>query len=118
MRFKKTEICQVCAKLKNVCQTCLLDLHYNLPVQVRDTMLKVENEFPKSEINRQFFTQNLEAKLAPSESLIDYGKADPVAKELLKKMARRDPYYKRNLPHVCSFYLKGTCKRGDECPYR
>ena len=28
MRFKKTEICQTCCKLKNVCQTCLLDLEY------------------------------------------------------------------------------------------
>jgi hypothetical protein len=25
-RFKKTEICTTCAKIKNVCQTCLLDL--------------------------------------------------------------------------------------------
>ena len=24
----------------------------------------------------------------------------------------------RNLPHICSFYLKGDCKRGSECPYR
>ena len=37
MRFKKTEVCQTCAKLKNVCQTCLLDLQYGLPVQVRIT---------------------------------------------------------------------------------
>lgn len=28
MRFKKTEVCQTCSKLKNVCQTCLLDLEY------------------------------------------------------------------------------------------
>ena len=28
MRFKKTEVCQTCSKLKNVCQTCLLDLDY------------------------------------------------------------------------------------------
>jgi len=28
MRFKKTEICQTCAKLKNVCQTCIFDLQY------------------------------------------------------------------------------------------
>lgn len=27
-RFKKTEICQTCCKIKNVCQTCLLDLQY------------------------------------------------------------------------------------------
>lgn len=29
-RYKKTEICQTCAKLKNVCQTCLLDLEYGI----------------------------------------------------------------------------------------
>ena len=28
MRFKKTEVCQTCSKIKNVCQTCLLDLEY------------------------------------------------------------------------------------------
>lgn len=28
MRYKNTEICQTCAKVKNVCQTCLLDLEY------------------------------------------------------------------------------------------
>ena len=26
--------------------------------------------------------------------------------------------YKRNRPHICSFWVKGECKRGDECPYR
>ena len=29
-RFKKTEICQTCSKIKNVCQTCLLDLEYGI----------------------------------------------------------------------------------------
>eukprot|EP01121_Diplochlamys_sp_Union-15-3_P022765 TRINITY_DN9791_c0_g1_i1.p1 TRINITY_DN9791_c0_g1~~TRINITY_DN9791_c0_g1_i1.p1 ORF type:complete len:327 (+),score=61.69 TRINITY_DN9791_c0_g1_i1:63-983(+) len=33
-------------------------------------------------------------------------------------MARTSPYYKRNLPHICSFFVKGGCVRGDECPYR
>jgi pre-mRNA-splicing factor RBM22/SLT11 len=33
-------------------------------------------------------------------------------------MARNDPYYKRNRPHICSFFVKGTCNRGKECPYR
>lgn len=37
---------------------------------------------------------------------------------MLKQLARTDPYYKRNKPHVCSFFAKGECKRGDECPYR
>lgn len=22
------------------------------------------------------------------------------------------------MPHICSFWIKGECKRGDECPYR
>ena len=38
--------------------------------------------------------------------------------ELLQKLARTTPYYKRNRPHICSFWVKGECKRGEECPYR
>jgi pre-mRNA-splicing factor RBM22/SLT11 len=38
--------------------------------------------------------------------------------ELLAKLARNTPYYKRNRPHICSFWVKGECKRGEECPYR
>lgn len=26
--------------------------------------------------------------------------------------------YKRNRPHLCSFYAKGECTRGDACPFR
>lgn len=34
MRFKKTEVCQTCSKMKNVCQTCLLDLEYGESLQL------------------------------------------------------------------------------------
>jgi len=84
MRFKKTEVCQTCSRLKNVCQTCLLDLEYGLPIQVRDAALKIKDDLPR----------------------------------LLMKLARTSPYYKRNRPHICSFWVKGKCKRGEECPYR
>jgi len=33
-------------------------------------------------------------------------------------LARTQPYYDRNKPHICSFWVKGECKRGEECPYR
>jgi hypothetical protein len=33
-RYKKTELCHTCARIKNVCQTCVLDLQFGLPVQV------------------------------------------------------------------------------------
>lgn len=38
---------------------------------------------------------------------------------LIEKFRRReDGTYNRNKPHICSFFVKGTCTRGDECPYR
>ncbi len=48
---------------------------------------------------------------------LQYGRA-PDASQVLQKLARNTPYYKRNAPHVCSFFAKGECKRGAECPYR
>lgn len=62
-RYKTTVICQTCAKIKNVCQTCLLDLEYGLPTQVRDTALAVQNEAPTSDINREYYAQNMESKV-------------------------------------------------------
>ena len=135
MRFKTTVICQTCAKIKNVCQTCLLDLVYGLPTQVRDTALGIESEAPTSEINREYYAQNMETKvrgfntssgesrltvgqLEGSKSLLDVDKSAGAGKEMLKQLARTDPYYKRNRPHLCSFFAKGECNRGDACPYR
>lgn len=63
-RFKTTVICQTCAKIKNVCQTCLLDLEYGLPTQVRDTALGLANEAPTSDINREYYAQNMEGKVS------------------------------------------------------
>ena len=53
-----------------------------------------------------------------AKSLLDVSRASSAGKDMLKQLARTDPYYKRNRPHLCSFYAKGECKRGDECPYR
>merc|ERR1719427_38111 len=46
------------------------------------------------------------------------GGKSQAANDLLLKLARTTPYYKRNRPHICSFWVKGECKRGEECPYR
>lgn len=118
MRFKSTVVCQTCAKIKNVCQTCLLDLEYGLPVQVRDTALGMKNEAPSSEINREYYAQNMDGKLDGNKTLLDSTRTSSAGKDMLKQLARTDPYYKRNRPHICSFFAKGECKRGDECPYR
>ncbi|CAF3537151.1 unnamed protein product [Rotaria sp. Silwood1] len=120
MRFKKTEICQTCSKVKNVCQTCLLDLEFGLPVQVRDEALQITDNIPKGQVNKEYFTQNAEVQLSLEQTPQPYGqlaKAQPPS-DVLMKLARSAPYYKRNQPHICSFYVKGECKRGEECPYR
>lgn len=121
MRFKKTEVCQTCSKLKNICQTCLLDLEYGLPVQVRDAALKLQDNIPKSDVNKEYYTQNIEREIGNSEDGTTpagaLGKATAPS-DMLLKLARTSPYYKRNRPHICSFWVKGECKRGEECPYR
>jgi len=117
-RYKTTVICQTCAKVKNVCQTCLLDLEFGLPTQVRDTALAVQRDAPTSDINREYYAQNMENKLEGNKSSISSGRASSAGKEMLKQLARTDPYYKRNRPQLCSFYVKGECARGNECPYR
>jgi pre-mRNA-splicing factor RBM22/SLT11 len=37
---------------------------------------------------------------------------------MLASLARTTPYYKRNQARVCSFFVRGQCTRGAECPYR
>ncbi|KAG0479737.1 hypothetical protein HPP92_010595 [Vanilla planifolia] len=118
-RYKKTEICQTCSKLKNVCQVCLLDLEYGLPVQVRDTALAINTHdaIPKSDVNREYFAEEHDRR---ARAGIDYessfGKMRP--NDTILKLQRTAPYYKRNRAHVCSFYVRGECTRGAECPYR
>ncbi|XP_062084871.1 zinc finger CCCH domain-containing protein 40-like [Humulus lupulus] len=118
-RFKKTEICQTCSKVKNVCQVCLLDLEYGLPVQVRDTALSINSNeaIPKSDVNREFFAEEHDRKArAGLDYESSYGKVRP--NDTILKLQRTTPYYKRNRAHVCSFYIRGECTRGAECPYR
>ncbi|XP_030524248.1 zinc finger CCCH domain-containing protein 49 [Rhodamnia argentea] len=118
-RYKKTEICQTCCKLKNVCQVCLLDLEYGLPVQVRDTALSISSHdtIPKSDVNREYFAEEHDRKArAGLDYESSYGKVRP--NDTILKLQRTTPYYKRNRAHVCSFYIRGECTRGAECPYR
>ncbi|OQR99562.1 pre-mRNA-splicing factor RBM22/SLT11 [Achlya hypogyna] len=117
-RYKKTEICQTCAKIKNVCQTCVLDLQYHLPVQVRDAFLSEQERqnVPMSEANREYHAQQHNLMLEDEGIVSAYGKSSAPNQALLR-MARVEPYYKRNRPHLCSFFARGECNRGETCPY-
>lgn len=99
-------------------QTCLS----GLPVQVRDHALSIKEDMPKQGANRDYFIQNADRELAATDGTVPGGQlaaiTDPGANQMLKKLARNQPYYNRNLPHICSFFVKGECTRGEECPYR
>lgn len=119
-RFKKTEICTTCAKVKNVCQTCVLDLQYRLPVQVRDAALAIKSTGPSSGVNREYFAQNMDRQLEGPTSLVDAstGPSSRAGQEMLKKLARQEPDYKRKRPQLCSAFARGNCTRGEDCPYQ
>lgn len=59
-----TEVCQPCAKMRNACQSCILDLVYKLPVQIRDQIEQMQSSTPQP--------------IASVSS--DFGKAPPVPK--------------------------------------
>lgn len=136
-RYKKTELCRTCAKLKNVCQTCVLDLQYGLPVQVRDSVIAEEDrvQLPSSTAGRGLMIEQYEKKMAAAltaapgataaltsaaadtQLAIAYGKATS-SSATLTRLTRPQPYYKRNEAHLCSFYARGECNRGQLCPFR
>ncbi|CAB1337054.1 unnamed protein product, partial [Coregonus sp. 'balchen'] len=111
-----------------LCQTCLGENpyirmskeKYGKECKVRDTGLDIKDDVPKSDVNKEYYTQNAEREIGNSDGTRPVGllgKA-PSSSEMLLKLARTTPYYKRNRPHICSFWVKGECKRGEECPYR
>jgi len=117
-RYKSTVVCQSCAKMKNVCQTCLFDLEYGLPVEVRDRYLQEQGldkvALPESRAGRDYALQERQ-KDKDGEDL-PYNK---VGKHpMLQRLARMTPYYKRNEARICSFFVKGQCNRGQDCPFR
>ena len=84
-------------------------------------MLKVNDNLPKSDVNREYYLQQVDRQLADTDgtvSALGGGKISQQKHEMLQRLARTTPYYKRNAPHICSFWVKGECKRGEECPYR
>ncbi|KAF5183071.1 Pre-mrna-splicing factor rbm22 [Thalictrum thalictroides] len=84
-----------------------------------DTALAINSNdsIPRSEVNREYFAKEHDRR---ARAGIDYessfGKARP--NETILKLRRTTAYYKRNRAHVCSFYVRGECTRGAECPYQ
>jgi len=129
-RYKETVISKEVALAKNICQVCLFDMEYQLPVQVRDELMGINGQdeladVPQSDINKEYYwNQKREA--------IQHGSSNPqlaggpirgnsaAPDRRMMSLARTTPYYERNRAKPCSFWIKGSCNRvtwGD-CPYR
>src|SRR5436190_7298235 len=95
-RTKRTNICLTCARLKNCCQSCMLDLSFGLPIVVRDAALKMVAPGPQSSINREYYAQEHENEVQEGRGAVEEcEKTDEKARELLRRLANSEPYYKR-----------------------
>ena len=103
---------------------CIYDLEYGLPVAMRDKILREEGvnagdgqvvAVPQSDANRSWFN-------AQQARMIENGEMDDNvggrAHAMLASVARMEPRYERNLAKLCSFFAKGECNRGANCPFR
>jgi pre-mRNA-splicing factor RBM22/SLT11 len=95
-RKKRTNICLTCARLKNACQCCIMDLQFGLPLVIRDKALELVSQGPQSEINREYFAQNNERAIEEgSIGAEQYEKTDEKARELLRRLAQSKPYFRK-----------------------
>ncbi len=71
-------------------QVCLLDLEYNLPVQVRDTALGLTNDDePQSDVGKEF---QLHQRVKEGENGSSFNESRP--NDMLLRLQRTTPYYK------------------------
>ncbi|KAJ5885387.1 pre-mRNA-splicing factor s.t1.c11 [Penicillium taxi] len=92
-RKSQTNICLTCARLKNSCQCCMLDLSFGLPINVRDAALKMVAPGPTSSINREYYAQNHEKEIEEGRGAIEeYEKTDEKAIEVLRRLASSDQF--------------------------
>ncbi|GAO17323.1 hypothetical protein UVI_02044810 [Ustilaginoidea virens] len=95
-RKNKTNICLTCTRLKNCCQSCMLDLSFGLPIAVRDAALKMVAAGPQSDVNREYFAQNNEQLIEEGKvGTEEYEKTDDKARELLRRLATSKPYFRK-----------------------
>lgn len=74
----------------------MLDLSFGLPITVRDAALKMVAPGPQSSINREYYAQEHEKELEEGRGAIEaYETTDEKARDLLRRLANSEPYYKK-----------------------
>lgn len=76
----------------------MLDLSFGLPITIRDAALKMIAPGPESAVNREYFAQNNEREIEEGRGGLEaYEKTDEKARELLKRLAKSEPYRRRRI---------------------
>ena len=74
----------------------MLDLSFGLPIVVRDAALKMVAPGPQSSINREYYAQEHEKEIEEGRGEVEqYEKTDEKARELLRRLATSEPYYRK-----------------------
>lgn len=74
----------------------MLDLSFGLPIVVRDAALKMIAPGPQSAVNREFYAQEHEKEIEEGRGAVEeYEKTDEKARELLRRLANSQPYFKK-----------------------
>lgn len=74
----------------------MLDLSFGLPITVRDAALKMIAPGPTSDVNREYYAQEHEREIEEGRGgLEEYEKTDEKARDLLRRLANSEPFYKK-----------------------
>ena len=135
-RYKETVISYVIAKERNICQVCMFDMQFGLPVGVRDQILNQQESngnhnnnnvltLPTSIPNmihhyNQLNEKQTELQITPytdnaaTRQLTAFAQIQNNQEKSTSKVAFR------NLPKLCSFWVKGHCERCERgsCTFR
>lgn len=98
-RVKRTIICLTCARSKNCCQVCMLDLTYGLDLLIRDSVLKLAGEevdesykVPTNALTKAYKADQLDMQYAngliKNDAEEDKGNVSQRVKDLLLKVAK------------------------------
>jgi pre-mRNA-splicing factor RBM22/SLT11 len=110
-RHGKTQICPVCATMKNLCQCCVLDLEFKLPSYVRDSILPEQEQAgtttQKSELSRVMTAEQAEKMISEGgvNKHLLAGETAPRTDTVLR-LARSAPYMVRGLQESTSGKLR------------
>jgi len=136
-RYKETMVCYVVAAERNICQTCLLDMKYGLPVGVRDSLLSQaagdKASIPQSNVGQQYYYEQQALLIQDGQLVGSHNNTQHLDLSNIVASRQLDRFSKvqqgvgagaktafRNLPKLCSFWLNGTCSRVLQrtCPFR